>query len=43
LKGRVDEFSCIEHIDELKTFLLPKVREFSESLDSYVESHSKME
>ena len=38
----MDTFANLEHIDQLKNVLLPRVRRFSEQLDSYTEDNILM-
>lgn len=42
LKNRVDKFSSIEHINEIKTVLMPKLESFSNQIDEFMKDNQLM-
>ena len=42
IKERLDNFASMEHIDQLKNKLLPKVQEFSNKVDEYQTDNNNM-
>lgn len=42
IEQRLDTFANLEHIDQLKNVLLPRVETFSEQIDEYNEDNIQM-
>ena len=42
LEARLDTFANLEHIDQLKNVLLPRVASFSKQIDEYNEDNIQM-
>ena len=42
LEKRLDKFSNIEHIDELKNKLMPKIQHFSTLIDDFMKDNETM-
>ena len=42
IEDRLNSFAQIEHIDQLKNFFLPKIKEFSNKIDEFEQSNDNV-